>query len=236
VPLPHPDAFTELKNRLISSDEWIWLFEITSPTGGALLGPKGEEFVPRVTPHTVPVIYGTLSSGEPKEWMPWPCRLEEWSQDSKGNVNEMRVVFANILATANQLLVLNDYLRNHKVIVRVTHVTLLDQPQAHFTMRMTVVEATVSWEAVALTLSAFAFMDFSVPQQLVTPICPWKYRGKGCAFIGDPASTLGDCAKSIEACRLRGAWELANGLPKLHPKNFGGFLGVAKGPVPVPQA
>ena len=237
MPLPHPDPLAELKHRLISGDEWIWLFEFTSPTGGPLLTPEGDEVVPRFTPRTVPVTYGTLSTGKPRVFSPWPARLHEIASDSKGNVNEIRLTIGNILSVVTRLLKANDWLRNHKVVVRLTHASLLDQAAADAEWRATVVESTVSWESATLVLSAFAFMDFAVPQQLITPSCRRRYRGPGCAFVGDADNAeLGDCALTIEACRQRGQWELDNGLPVIHPTNFGGYLGTAKGPVAAPKA
>jgi len=238
VPLPHPEPLAQLKHALISGDEWIWLLEITSPTGGALLDPAdGSEVVPRITPHTVPLAYGSLTTGEPKTWSPWPCRIGELAQDSKGNINGLQISIGNALASVSRLLKANDWLRNHRVRVLLTHVSLLDQAEAHTEWRATVVETTHSWGTTTLTLAAFAFMDFTVPQQLVTPLCPFKYRGKGCAFAGDPGDVdLGACVKHLEACEARGQWEQDHALPKMHPRNFGGFPGIAKGPVPVPQA
>lgn len=237
MPLPHPDPLAALKHRLISGDEWIWLFEVTSPAGGPLLTPDGVEVVPRFTPRTMPVTYGSLSTGEPRVFSPWPARLHEIASDSKGNVNELRLTIGNTLAVVTRLLKANDWLRNHKVLIRLTHASMLEQADAHAEWRTTVVESINAWEAATLVLSAFAFGDFSVPQQLITPSCRRRYRGPGCAFVGDPDnSELGDCAFTIEACRLRGQYEIDNGLPVIHPDNFGGYLGTAKGPVAAPKA
>lgn len=233
MPLKAPASFTALKNQLLQGDEWIWLYECRSPTGGPILAPDGTQSILRVTAHSVPVPFGAdAETGAPLVWKPWPVKLGEITDDSRGNINDIQLTFANAAASATALLVDNDYLRNHQVIIRLVNAGLLDDAGAVFEIRTTVVDATISWEAIALRLSAFAFLDFSVPQVIMARKCRFAYRDGQCGFVGDPGNaTLGPCVFSLEACEARGAYEEANGLQVIHPGRFGGYPSLLAGPV-----
>lgn len=233
MPQAKPPAFNALKNAQYLSDPFIWLFEITSPTGGPIIGPNGEEQTVRLARAVVPVVWGVNATGAPLTWDPYPIAFGEIQQDSQGNINEIPVTFSNVLAVANRMYTQNNYLRNHRVTVRLVNKAFLADPSAVTTFKATVVSSAASWEAITLTLAAFRLNDFSVPQSLMTRLCRWTYRKHGCDFIGDPTNVLGNCAKTLEACEDRGADELANGLPTLHPRRFGGCPALGSGPVPL---
>jgi phage-related protein len=234
VPLDLPAAFKLLKAPLFQGDEWIWLAEIRSPEDGPIISPDGSLSVVRVARRTVPVLFGiNIGTGEPLEWSPWPFKIDDLPEDAKGNVSELHVSFANGPGVGDALMHDNDYLRGHKVLLHIVHSALLDQPAAALTIQTSVVDAAVTWEAVTLRLSAFGLLDFSVPSRLMTRKCSWRYRGKGCGFIGDPGNVeLGPCVFTVEACELRGQWEEDHGLVVAHPGNFGGWPSLLAGPLP----
>ena len=233
MPVSPPASFTALKNKLFGGDPWIWLLELRSPTDGPITDVDGTQTILRATARTDPVEFGTNpATGAPLVWKPWPIKLGEVADDTQGNLNEIELTFANALGAADALMNDNDYLRGHRVYIHLTHAAQLSLGVPAFTIPTTVINSSVDWQAITLRLSAFAFLDFTVPQKLMTRKCGWAYRGKGCAFIGDPGNVeLGPCTFDIEACRLRGTWEDDNGLPVLHPKNFGGFPALLAGPV-----
>lgn len=233
MPADIPALFVELKNRLLQPDEWVFLFEVRSPTDGPIIGPNGEAQILRLASRTLPVEFGTnKETGAPLVWSPWPAKLGDVSDDTKGNINDITLSFSNALRAADALMADNSYLRDHRLYIHIVHAALLANPAAVFTIPTTIVDATIGWDTISLRLSAFAFLDFTVPQRIMTRKCGWAYRGPGCAFVGDPGNAeLGPCSFDIEACRARGAWEADNGLPVLHPARFGGFPALLAGPL-----
>jgi phage-related protein len=238
VPLETPDAFKLLKAPLFQGDEWIWLAEIRDPDNGPIIAPDGTESVLRLARRTSPVVFGVnIGTGEPLTWAPWPFKIDDIPQDSKGNVSELRVTLANGAGVGDALMHDNAYLRGYRLLLHIVHSALLDQPNAKITVETSIVAGAVTWESISLQLSAFGLLDFSIPTRLMTRKCGWRYRGPGCGFIGDPGNVeLGPCVFTVEACELRGQWEEDHGLVVAHPGNFGGWPALLAGPLPAKLA
>lgn len=226
-----PAVFRALKNPLFSGDEWIWLYELAAPNGGPLVTPDGQSVVVRVTSRRIPVQWGLSAAGLPLTWDPWPVTFESLDESSDNTLPEVRIAFANVHASVAALWDANDQFRGHRLTIRLVNAKALDDPSAVLAIKTTVVDSSMTWPQISLRCSDFAVLDFS-HQNIIGRRCKHPYRGARCGFTGDAGDvTLGSCAHDLEACNQRGAYELANGLPVLHPFNFGGYLGLQLGAV-----
>ena len=230
-----PAEFLQRKNLLLHPEPFLWLVEVRAKDDLPLAAPDGSDAILRITPNEHPIFFGVHPvSGAPLEWIPWKIEIGEMRQDSEGNVNSIQVSVSNVLGATMRLLRDNDFLRDAVVYIHLVHIAFLDNPSAKWTVRTTVVDGSIDYMSASFDLSGFNFMNFDVPQRLVLRTCGHSYRDEDCGFIGDPNNTeLGDCNLTFEACELRGAWELANGLAVIHPNNYGGAWALPAGAVAI---
>jgi len=228
---PHPGAFDLQKNIPAQPDPFIWLLEIRNPTNGPLIDPEGGgDAVLRLTPNLTDVEFGVDSLGAPIVWESYPWSFGEMRANTEGDLTPMSLTLANVLGDATKWWEANDFFRNHTLYLHLVHSAQLSDPSAKWTTAWKISSTDLTLLAITATLAAGSFVDFDVPQSLVTDTCRHDYRQEGCFFIGDPGDTLGDCELTVTACRLRGTWELDNGLPVLHPRQFGGAKDSPVGP------
>lgn len=252
MPVPHPPEWALRSVLTAHPDPAVWAFEVRDPNDGPLNLPDGTKAVLRVTPDRIPLKWGTDGDGAPLIWDPYPIRFGEIEVDSNGSVPEIRLTAANSVKVGASspdaadaafinpsvgalLLQHNDYLSDHRVLMHLVQTQGVIAPIHLLTVYTTVIDSSVTWDAITLTLSNFNLVNFDTPQALITEdSCQWGYRSAGCGFIGDPdSSELGPCPKTFEACEARGAHEEANGLTVLHPLRFRSFPGVARGTIRV---
>lgn len=236
MPLPHPPEFASLNVFTAQPDPYLWLFEVLDPDGGPIVGLDDELAVLRVTPNPVPVQFGADDQGEPLTWDPYPVAFGALERDQSGSVAQIDLTASNANGLLMTMLEKNDYFRGYRVRMRLVHSNYLDDPSKSVLIDATVVDVAADWTRVTFSLSSYALADFSVPKTILQRSnCRWTYRQKGCDFIGDPGNAeLGDCAKTLDACKLRGDWEADNGLEVRHPKVNGSFPSMPSGSFPLP--
>lgn len=236
--LPHPPEFDAQNVFTAHPDPYLWLFQITNPSGGPIKDVDGSDRVLRVTPNSAPVQFGS-GAGGPLTWDPYPIGFDELVRDDDGGVSAISLSVSMAAGMAMKVMRANDMFRRHIVTMHLVHSAFLDNPAMKATVVTTVTDVSANWIAATLTLGAFDVVGFSVPQSLATQRCRWTYRGFGCDFTGDPGNVeLGACSKTLAACRRRGQWEIDNGLATsfadaLHPRRFGGLPGLPSGSFPV---
>ena len=225
-----PD-FAHDKNLPAQPDPFLWLIEGRSPSDGPILDPDGStKRVLRLTPNREDVEFDTDSAGAPLLWYAYPIGFGEIEADLEGSRTTLSMTLSAAYGEATKWWEVNDYLRSHVIRLHLVHKNQLDNPSAKVTHRFRVADTEISLESITLHLAAGNYVDFDVPLKVMTPTCRWRYRGPGCFFIGDPGDAeLGDCALTRQACDLRGDWEDANGLDRIHPRQFGGLPNLTSG-------
>lgn len=232
MPLPHPPEWANWALETAQPDPLIWLFDIRNPTGGPVVDRAGKPVIIRITPNRVPVVFGVDAIGNPLTWDPYPVTMGEVRIDSSGAVSSFNVSVSNAAAMVMAVAEANGYFEDHQVFVHLVDSRQLNDPTMKSTRITTVTEAGADWAFLTLTLGGFDLASFDSPKQVITDdSCGWRYRADGCFFIGDPGNAeLGLCDHTLDTgCKPRGAWEIANGLPQLHPKQFKAFPGVPSG-------
>lgn len=229
MPLEHPAGFVARNIFTAQPAPYLWLFELTSPTGGPIIDVGGAQTVLRVTPNPEPITFDGLT------WEPFPVTFNNLSRDAQGRVSAIQVSFSNAAPGVAKLMNANDQFRDHRLKMILVHGDFLLSPSAKSVIKTTVTSVMSNWTAATLILSAYDQTGFTVPTALIMDRCRWTYRGFGCDFVGDPGNVeLGSCAKTLTACRLRGQWEVDNALATTildaqHPRRFGGFPGLLVG-------
>lgn len=229
MPLPRPPNYYLWAFENARPDPMLWLIEVRSPAGGAVQDMDGQDSIIRLTPNREPVTYGASSSGVPIVWTPWDVTFSAMERRAGEQPTvSLRTGFGSW--HVNKLLDRNDRLRNHRVYMHLVPANALDDPHAAVTFPFKVSSVRTRWSGFVFELAPRLLGEFSFPTQRITrDSCQHAYRGSGCLFNGDPGNTLGDCVKTRAACNARGAWEVANGYPELHPQQFKAFAGLTRG-------
>lgn len=232
IDTPIPDSFVPLKNLPVRPTPFLWLFSLTSPLDEPIVDLEGNARVLQATANPAPVEFGTDDVGDPVVWSPWDVSFGALQATSDGSVSGLQLAIANPGGLLSELARENDWFARHVVRMILVHQDLLNDPAASWVTALRVVNVpTVSSEALTLSLALHDFDGVTIPTFLFGRLCRWRYRGFGCDFTGDPGNVeLGQCTKSLNACRLRGLWELNNGLPVRHPRVYGGQRALPAGP------
>lgn len=227
-----PEAFIAVKNRGATSSAFFFLFEVKSPTGGPVRDTEGRLRVLRWTENNEEVTYGTSGIGTPLVFPAYPTTYDrvEFQQVERTSAGlEINVLNAGLI---DRLFEKNDSFRDHRMdLLLVCSVTLSD-PSAHIRIRTEIVDCNRSVGSVNFILAEPDMNRVHAPKSIITTDCRYPiYRGPGCDFAGDPdGAKLGDsCARTGDACTLRGLVEVQEGLAASlatadHPRRFGGFL------------
>lgn len=218
-----PSSFIGLANLARLPEPFLWLLEVHSPSGGGLLGPDGQRYIPRLTTYSQPVAWNKQADGTDQIWTPYQFEIEEIQASAEGDLEGMTIVLGNAFYQLAQYWELNDRLRDHAVILRLVNLATLADPNAHHSFRFIVAQSELTESVLALRVASGAAAEQDIPLSVVTNTCRFAYRGEGCFFVGDPGDVeLGLCSFTRSACRKRGEWEAANGYAVIHPRQFGG--------------
>lgn len=204
---------------------FLWLIELQGPAGAPLVipdDPEGDGIL-RLTPNLEPVTFGTSTDGTPLVWDPFPIAHDGLVMGLGDEVAPLTITASGALGEVFRLAEANDWFRSCRLLMHIVHAAELASFAHRATEVFRVAQSQISLGDVSLELAAGNWTDFDVPQELAQPECRWTYRSEGCYFAGDPGDAeLGMCALTREACNLRGIWELANGIPVIHPRQWGG--------------
>lgn len=225
-----PSAFVGFANLARLEAPFLWLLEIHNPQGGGLVNPDdpdGDRFIPRLTTASERVAHNKMADGTDQFWNPYPIEISDFEASAEGDLEGTTIALGNVFQGLLRYWEANDRLRDHRVLLHLVNYQTLSDPNARVTFRFLVTQSELDNSALIMRLATGAAGEQDIPLSVVTPTCRWRYRGEGCFFVGDPDDAeLGPCALTREACRLRGAWELANGYAVIHPRQFGGVANV----------
>lgn len=177
---------------------------------------------------------GTNELTQPLVWQgetyqPWPAQASGFDYNTSGQLPRPKLVLGNVVGTITALvLVLNDCVGG-KVTRRVTLAKFLDavnfdggvnpsaDPDAHYPDEIYYIDRKASETPAAVEFELTAAFDVSGVQlprrQIIQNICPWRYRGGECGYVGTtyfkaddtPAATAGQdvCGKRLSSCKAR---------------------------------
>ena len=240
--LKTPSAFKELLGLAASQSHFFWLVQVTSPDDSGILDIDGSTRVLRLNDNGVAVAFDiNPASGQPLVWQAWPIKFSDISSTGDGSIEGVSIEFGNVDGYAARLFAQNNRFVDCVVRMRLVHSDLLEDPTAHTTFRLRVTSSRLTYRSVSLQCSSHNFSGISFPIDLITRQCRFCYRGPECGFtpdVYDPGNTLGQCPKTLSACKARGQWAVDNGLAASvatsdWPLRFGGFQALPPSPLNV---
>ena len=195
---------------------WLWELEIERnqpPTPSTAL---------RIVRSEQPVVLDAA-----RTFWPFPVSQSALEMNSSGDLPQIT------LQLANHTGVLMPYLdrlggcmenRAYCWLVYREHIAVEDSMALRF--RIASVEATI--EAVQIRLEVQNPFLRTIPRDRYDPRrCRHAFGGSKCGYLINTAAAYTTCPGTIPACIARGDDEAARRIPRMHPRNFGGFRGVA---------
>ena len=224
MPETFNSALITEKNTLRNIHPWAWLVEID------LDGTNGM----RVAGHDESVSYAS------KTWSPFPIAVTSLPRDLEGSVPQFQIGVSNLsreIAT---------YLDSGGIIDRKVHLYAVNTNTLTTSQdwgEMTVQSCDLTLEVAAFILGPYNLFDAPYPPRIQTRTrCDKIYGGAECLYSTSlpnlvsgtyPSFSTSSCDYTLEGsngCRVHGHNEVANGRPRLHPRLFGAFRGIPKGP------
>jgi lambda family phage minor tail protein L len=178
-----------------------------------------------VVNHTSPITFAGVT------YYPFPISRGPIEWDSQASIPKTRVELANARRDFAHYLEQGHGFVDRQVTWRLVHTSFLASATDRMPMSWIVSEARINDAVIQLDLEARGFQNLRLPRErFLRDRCGWRFRSEECGY--EPDAALGanyrDCAKSVEDCEDRGDDEVARGLPRLHPLQYGGFPAVPR--------
>lgn len=191
---------------------WVWLYTIWVEQSETQTQPF------RVTSHDADVTWNSST------YRPFPVKHEPIRADAEGNLPSLRLLVGNVNRVTNRYLETNRGSTGNEVWIVGLHASTLS-PSDGVTHKFSILSTSLSNQWVTLELGPPRFFRRQVPSEIYTRgRCSNPYKGSRCKYRG----TLTTCDKTIEDCRTHGDDEVANSLPKMHPRQFRAFPAISR--------
>lgn len=176
------------------------------------------------------------ASGTTHTFRPFPVGMGDIEENTEGDVPQLQLLIGNQTRSLSQYFEVPQEEEGPIGSVAWGYLVNTSDLTAFESHPFRVKEATLTYEACALQLEFPSPVKRRIPQDRVSPaVCRWKHgtgtaaRPSGCGYIVNGAAAFTTCTRLLNGaggCIAHGDDEVARGLPRLHPKNFGAFLGV----------
>ena len=221
-----PQEFKVALEARFQTEPWAWLLETTIPTSPVT--------VVRLCNQPKEIQFDIDAQGIANTFLPSGFGFGAIIQDSEGNLPSLPLTLAGVSREILAVLLNHDFLIKQRVRLILVNAATLDNSAAKFDFNLEVSSATIQNDKITFRLSSYSLHKINAPRRRMNrSICDHAYGDPNCGFdidANDPGlALLGPCTKSESACELRGARELALGLPVLHPERIGLFKGMPLG-------
>jgi len=217
-------SLVKQKNRMHDLSPWVWLFEIQFDATNAI----------RIAGHDKDFTHnGNVYS-------PFPVAVAVQSRDGRGVLADLEVTVSNFQQVVAAQVEAGNFL-GKRVTVRLVS-TSAPNEAIHEGVYV-IKEATVTSAVVTFVVGVHNLFAAQFPSQRYNRTrCRHIYGKAGCNYdttlpnlISGPSPLFvpAKCDLGLDTsngCRVHGDNEVANGVPRRHPLNFGGFPGIPKGP------
>lgn len=205
----------------------IWLAEIELARGD--VGVPGLLF-PITSYHEA--VTWPLGSPDVRTWYPFPFSFTPLEQNQEGDLPQIQLSVDNTTRVLMRYLHEGSGLEGNRVtLYLVSESGLAIAYPNHEAQKVTLrISGVTAAEAISLRLEHPNYFARRSPQDRYIPgLCRHEYGGETCGYVLNGFATYQTCPKTADACVLRGDDHVVRGLPRLHPRRFGGFPG-AQGP------
>lgn len=170
--------------------------------------------------HSAPITFGSVT------YHPFPVARGPIEWNSEGNLPRTTLALDNRRRDLAPYLEQGQGFQDRVVTMRIVHEDWLALATDRYVLDWIIAGAAVTHETVQLTLEARAFATMQLPRErFMRDRCAWQFRSPVCGYEPDSAdgADYRTCAKTLDDCVLRGDDEVARGMPRLHPMQFGAF-------------
>jgi len=162
-----------------------------------------------------------------KTYRPFPVIHEAIAGDSAGNLPQLTLSLSNVSRELDYYIETGKGLSGNRVEMRVYN-RAAAAPSDLVAFTFEIAGVALSDTVVTARLQLPSFLRYQIPAELfVRGRCRWAYKGEQCAYRGP----IADCDKTLfgtNGCNVHGIDEESRGLPRLHPRRFGGFPGLLR--------
>lgn len=184
-----------------------------------------------------PIVFRITSAPQQVTWppstgetfYPFGFGMTPIEQDNEGNLPSVDLAIDNTGRTLMRQLHDGKGFEGNRATLYLTHQSAIDGAvDESIEFEFQVSSATAAQDSITLRLEAVNLNEKRLPWgRYVQGTCRWQFGGLECAYAITPTAAFDTCPKTIAACTLRGDDEVARNLPRLHPRRFGGFPGIA---------
>lgn len=202
------------ESRRPHGGRWLELWEIELDASSTALLKLA------VVNHSAPVTFASVT------YHPFPVVRGPIEWNSEGNLPRTTLSLDNRRRSLAHYLEQGQGFQDRVVTMRLVHEDWLALATDRFVMDWIVAGATLTHETIQFELEARAFRSSQLPHdRFMRDRCPWQFRSEECGYEPDAAAGANyrTCAKILVECGERGDDEVARGLPRLHPMQYGGF-------------
>lgn len=213
------DILTEHKNQLQSEFPLIWCYELETSD------EPPQRF--RYTNATERVNHGVNSAGAPIVYYPAPIVHGGIQESGEGDIPTLEVTVANIsLEIAPRLDAAGGWVGNRAVVHLISSINP-EETMGTIRIDLEVVGAAMTPLTSTFNLGAYNTFRSNFPPFLYTKRhCRWIFGGPECGYVLGVGGAYTSCRNDLTDCRLKGDDEVARGLPRMHPRRFGGKPGI----------
>ena len=193
---------------------WVELWELRSS--------DTEKFC--ITSNIEAVIFDSVT------YSPFPMSRAEFERDAVGAITSASVSIANIDRVIQARLEANE-LHGRTVVYRLVNTAITASASDCYVERFEILDAVADALTVTFRLGKQNLFDRPFPaNRFMRTRCGWVYGSTECGYDTTRSGALATCAKTVSDCETHGDDEVTAGLVRNHPRRFGGFPGIMKGP------
>lgn len=231
MPLILPNSFAT-REEVHSSDEYLWLVQVQLQKAYRV---DASTVMPAVMLRAVnyhETIEWPLNAPDVTYWEPFNFELSSMRETSEGDLPTVQLTIDNSARTLMRMLHDGDGLEGNEVQIHLVPrgALALEYPDHEGrTWKMQIASASADDRVVTFKLERANFFTRSAPQDRFSARrCRWVFGGAECGYVQNGFAGYTTCGKTFADCVARGADMQLRGLPKIHPKRFGGFPGIPK--------
>ena len=158
---------------------------------------------------------------------PYAFKFQDLKESNEGDLPRVDIAFDNSTRVLMDMAYQCAGFEGASVRLILLHEETIDDVDEFVRWDFEVQSSKADGKLMTLQLSTQNFFQVKVPSdRFVANRCRHAFGGRRCGYVVNEVAAFVACDKTRTACGARGDDESARGLPRLHPRRFGGFLGI----------
>lgn len=219
-----PSMLAPLAEIAQADKAWVWLLRVQ-----AQVNSQTPAVVFLFTTRAQTVTWPP-SGPSAETYYPFPFAFDNIEVGSEGDLPQLDVVLDNSTRVLMDLAHSANGFEGAEAVLHLVHEDTLGDAGEVLTWSFEVESGDASGEGFVLHLAGQNFWQVQVPtDRFLRKRCRFQHGGEECGYVVNEVAAFQSCAKTPEACSAHGDDEVARQLPRLHPKRYGAFPGIATG-------